>query len=108
RGDFPVERGFNREPVDLRIHTLFRNLQGMEVNRKRYFHRFGADVYEEHAPVWQALLEIGWCSCTNETIRLLGGGVYYVPLIQMLLSRPRMDQLRAGMTHSPAATAAAT
>lgn len=100
RGDFPVERGFVRQSVDLRLHTLYRNLQGMEVNRKRYFHRFGMDVYDEHAPVWQALLEIGWCSCTEETIRLLGDGVYYVPLIQMLLSRHRMDQIRASMTPS--------
>jgi len=30
---------------------------------------------------------------TDKTIRLLGDGVYYVPLIQMLLSRHRMDQL---------------
>lgn len=95
RGEFPVERGFLREAVDLRLNTLFRNLQGMSVDRLSYAGRFGLDVCEEFAPVWQALVERGWCSVTPESIRLHGDGVYYVPLIQALLSQQRLEQLRA-------------
>jgi oxygen-independent coproporphyrinogen III oxidase len=98
RGEFPIERGFAREAVDLRLHTLFRNLQGMTIDRVSYARRFALDVFEEHAPVWQALLERGWCCVTTETIRLLGDGVYYIPLIQALLSKQRLEQLRASAT----------
>ncbi|HEX8190443.1 MAG TPA: coproporphyrinogen-III oxidase family protein [Pyrinomonadaceae bacterium] len=101
RGEFPVERGFAREHADLRLNTLFRNLQGMSVDRPSYARRFGLDVFEEFEPVWRALVERGWCSVEPETIRLHGDGVYYVPLIQNLLSQTRLEQLRAS-----AATAA--
>jgi oxygen-independent coproporphyrinogen III oxidase len=95
RGEFPIERGFVRAAVDLRLHGLFRNLQGMQVSRSSYFRRFGLDVYEEYEPVWQVLVERGWCTVTSETIELVGDGVYYVPLIQALLSQQRLDELRA-------------
>jgi oxygen-independent coproporphyrinogen-3 oxidase len=95
RGEFPAERGFAREAVDLRLNTLFRNLQGMSVDRPSYARRFGIDVFEEFEPVWRALAERGWCVVEPDAIRLHGDGVYYVPLIQNLLSQPRLEQLRA-------------
>jgi len=95
RGEFPVERGFVREPADLRLHTLFRNIQGMRIDRISYFRRFGIDVYEEHEPVWQAVVDRGWCRITEAAIDLVGDGVYYTPLIQALLSHRRLDQLIA-------------
>jgi oxygen-independent coproporphyrinogen III oxidase len=95
RGEFPLERGFVRGAVDLRLNDLFRNLQGMRVDRTSYVRRFGIDVHEEYEPVWQALVERGWCAVAPETIELLGDGVYHVPLIQALLSQQRLDQLRA-------------
>jgi oxygen-independent coproporphyrinogen-3 oxidase len=95
RGEFPIERGFAREIVDLRLHDLFRNLQGMRVDRSSHLHRFGIDVYEEHEPAWQALVERGWCSVSPEVVELQGDGVYYVPLIQALLCQGRLQGLRA-------------
>jgi len=92
-GEFPVERGFVREAADLRLHTIFRNIQGMRIDRPGYRRRFGIDVYEEHKPAWQAVLERGWCQVTETSIDLVGDGVYYTPLIQALLSQRRLEQL---------------
>jgi oxygen-independent coproporphyrinogen-3 oxidase len=94
RGEFPVERGIHREPIDLRLHTLFRNLQGLRVDRGSYRRRFGADVAEEFGPAWQALAARGWCEVGEAVIRLTGDGPYYVPLIQALLSQARVEALR--------------
>ena len=86
---FPSSRGFARQSVDLRLNVLFRNLQGMRVDRTSYAQEFGQDIYEEHEPIWQALAERGWCAITSQSIDLCGDGVYYIPLIQALLSRQR-------------------
>lgn len=93
-GGYPIERGFVRELVDLRLNVLFKNLQGMSVDRASYAGRFGVDAYEEHAPVWQAVCEREWCTVTPESIQLQGDGVYYIPLIQLLLSHDRLEHLR--------------
>jgi len=95
RGEFPVERGFFRSTADVRLNDLFRNLQGMRVDRRSSVRRFGVDVYDEYEPVWLALAERGWCTATAETIELTKEGAYYVPLIQALLSEQRLDELRA-------------
>ena len=95
KGEFPVERGFVRDAVDLRLHTIFGNIQSMRIDRQSYLRRFGVDVYEEHEPAWQAVLNRGWCRITEAAIELLGDGVYYTPLIQALLSQRRLDQLTA-------------
>jgi len=95
RGEFPVECGFARDECDLRLNGLFRNLQGMRVDRASYLHEFGTDVFHEHQPVWEALAERGWCEITPDEIRLVGDGVYYIPMIQTLLSQERLEELRA-------------
>ena len=95
RGELPVERGFAREAVDLRLHVLFRNLQGMRVDRAGYARAFGLDVVAEHAGVWQALQERGWATVTPEAVELHGDGVYHTPLIQALLSEPRLTELKS-------------
>jgi oxygen-independent coproporphyrinogen III oxidase len=95
RTEFPSERGFVRTAVDQRLHGLFRNLQGGSVNRSTYASRFGSDPYEEFEPVWQVIAERGWCSVSPESIELVDDGVYYVPLVQHLLSLNRLEELRA-------------
>ena len=95
RGEFPVERGFARAPKDLRLHELFRNLQGMRVDRMEYRQRFGNDVYAEYEAAWLELAERGWCTVSPDAIELRGDGVYYVPLIQALLSQARLADLRS-------------
>jgi oxygen-independent coproporphyrinogen-3 oxidase len=94
-GRYPSERGFVRTRLDQGLHELFRNLQGAHVSRPAYACRFGTDPYEEFEPVWQAVAERGWCSISPENIELIDDGVYYVPLVQNLLSLNRLKELRA-------------
>jgi oxygen-independent coproporphyrinogen-3 oxidase len=92
-GVYPVERGFVRSATDHRLHALFRCLQGMSVDRVGYRDAFGVDVVDEFDESWTALVDRGWASITSDEIRLLGDGVYHIPLIQELLSRDRVDEL---------------
>ena len=59
-GRFPVERGFRYTEPDLRVYTLFQMLQGLSVDRILYGRLFGVDPFDEHRPVWQALVERKW------------------------------------------------
>jgi oxygen-independent coproporphyrinogen-3 oxidase len=93
RGQLPIERGFHFEKPDLRLATLFRNLQGMSADRADYLATFGLDLFDEHRPVWQALEEVGWVEVTPAAINLVGDGVYYTPMIQTLLGLRRTQEL---------------
>ena len=59
-GRFPVVRGFRYSEPDLRVYTLFQMLQELSVDRSLYAQLFGIDPLDEHAPVWEALVERGW------------------------------------------------
>ena len=93
-GRYPVMRGFHYTQTDLRLHLLFQELQGLVVDRAPYRHRFGIDVVEEHPVVWQALSEVGWAIISDDSVRLLGDGMFYLPLIQNLLAHDRLEQMR--------------
>ena len=60
-----------------------------------YRQRFGNDVYAEYEAAWLELTERGWCTVSPDAIELCGDGVYYVPLIQALLSQARLAELRS-------------
>lgn len=94
RGEFPIECGFHREPVDHRLDELFRRLQGMSVDRPGYQARFGLDLLDEHRPVWEALFERGLAAWSNDRISLTPLGVYYTPLVQTVLASERISALR--------------
>ena len=49
---------------------------------------------EEFADVWESLANLGWVMVTPSHIRLVGDGVFYTPLIQSLLARDRVLELR--------------
>lgn len=87
RGEFPVERGYRFNRHDLEMNILFRQLLSMVVDRRGYERTFGVDPVETHKVVWRALEELGWVSITDETVTLIGDGVFYTPLIQSLLAR---------------------
>lgn len=89
----PIERGFRRSAEDLRLQGLFKNLQSFHIDRTSYLDRFGWDVVDEFLPEWNALEELGFCEKTSDGIDLTPEGTYYVPLIQQLLSQPRLRQL---------------
>ena len=91
---FPVMRGFRYTQTDLRLHLLFQELQGLAVDRAAYRRFFGLDVVEEHAAVWGALGDLGWVTVSDDRVRVLGDGVFYLPLIQNALAHDRLRQMR--------------
>jgi oxygen-independent coproporphyrinogen-3 oxidase len=52
------------------------------------------DVVEESAGIWQSLAELGWVTVTPSHVHVVGDGVFYTPLIQSLLARDRVSELR--------------
>jgi oxygen-independent coproporphyrinogen III oxidase len=97
RGRFPVECGFHFAAEDRRLSGLFRNVQGMEADRKKYLAAYGIDLLEEYRPVWQALAEREWAVITDDRIRLTGDGVFYTPLIQTVLGSKRVEELKRSL-----------
>jgi oxygen-independent coproporphyrinogen-3 oxidase len=96
-GRAPVGEAFHQAPEDLRLSRLFSALQGMAVDRLAYRAAYGLDLVDEHAHAWQVLEERGWVEMAPSTVRLVGDGVFYTPLVQTLLSRERIATLTASM-----------
>lgn len=105
-GRWPVMRGFRYTRTDLRLHLLFQELQGLSVNRPLHARTFGRDVVRDYGPVWQVLEELGWVRVDDARIDVVGDGGFHLPLIQDLLARERMEQMRrtrsAGARAAPA------
>src|SRR5205814_18622 len=97
RNEIPAERGFTFAPEDRRLSALFRNLHGMEADRARYREIYGVDLVEEHAPIWQALVERGWAVVDDDRISLVGDGVFYTPMIQTYLGSSRAEELKRSL-----------
>lgn len=93
-GRFPVESGFCHEPEDFQLSMIWRNLFGMELDRRAFREAFGTDVYDQFAGVWSALEEWEFVTVTPEKIALTGDGPFYTPLIQTLLAEQRYRELR--------------
>jgi oxygen-independent coproporphyrinogen-3 oxidase len=94
-GAFPVERAFHyTEDTDFRLTLLFQMLISMAVDRQLYGSVTGVDVAEEFAGIWDALTERGWTNVTPARVEVVGDGVFYTPLIQSLLARARVAELR--------------
>jgi oxygen-independent coproporphyrinogen-3 oxidase len=89
-----VECGFRHDREDLKISLVFRNLFGLEVDRKAYLEAFGADAHDDFAGVWDALEEWKLIEVTPEKISLVGDGPFYTPMIQTLLAENRYRALR--------------
>lgn len=92
-GKLPVEVGFQREPVDMRLSSLFRNLQSLSVDRASYRTNFGLDVLGEFPGIWQAAQELGFVTVDDHAIRLTPEGAYRVPLLQTALMGARVEEL---------------
>lgn len=94
-GEFPVERAFQyAHEADFRLTVLFQMLISMVVDRALYAAVTGVDVVDEFPDIWEALAERGWVSITPARLELVGDGVFYTPLIQSLLARDRVGELR--------------
>ena len=94
-GEFPVERAFHyTHEADFRLTVLFQMLLSMVVDRALYAAVTGVDVVSELPDIWAALAEQGWVNITRARLELVGDGVFYTPLIQSLLARERIEELR--------------
>jgi oxygen-independent coproporphyrinogen-3 oxidase len=94
-GTFPAERGFRyTNEADFRLTVLFQMLISMSIDRGLYAALTGLDVVEEFADTWDVLEELGWASISPSRVQLIGDGVFYTPLIQSLLARDRVLELR--------------
>ena len=69
-------------------------LISMAVDRGLYAGLTDLDVVEEFAEIWEVLAELGWARITPSRVELVGDGVFYTPLIQSLLARDRVLELR--------------
>ena len=93
-GRFPIMRGFHYSETDLRLHLLFQELQGLAVDRKRYGSMFDRDVREEYSAIWKVLVDKEWATIDERFVSIVGDGVFYLPLIQNLLSHDRSEAMR--------------
>ena len=94
-GRFPIERGCHYEhEVDFRLTVLFQMLISMAVDRGLYATVTDLDVVDEFADIWELLAEQGWVRISPARVELVGDGVFYTPLIQSLLARDRVGELR--------------
>jgi oxygen-independent coproporphyrinogen-3 oxidase len=94
-GLFPVERGFRyTNEVDFRLTMLFQMLITMDVDRDLYAGLTDVDIVDEFRDIWDALVDLGWVRVSPSHVQLVGDGVFYTPLIQSLLARDRVLELR--------------
>lgn len=93
-GCFPVMRGFHYTEIDLRIHLLFQELQGLSIDRTNHEVLFGRDVVRDFRTVWNVLEELEWVHIDPTRVSLCGDGVFYLPLIQNLLAFERTEEMR--------------
>ena len=61
---------------------------------KKYEKIFNSDIKLDYKPIWDALVEEGWVEYSDEYIKLINEGEFYTPLIQSLLSQPRIKSLQ--------------
>jgi oxygen-independent coproporphyrinogen-3 oxidase len=93
-GQFPIERGYHYEPVDLRLTILFQLLLSLGVDRQLYAQVAGIDVVDEFPEIWEALTKRRWADIRPGHVALVGDGVFYTPLIQGLLAQGRLEEMR--------------
>ena len=98
---FPVLRGYQYSAIDLRLHLLFQELQGLSIDRQRYASLFGCDVVDEHSPIWTTLRELGWTNVDDKFVTIEGNGAFYLPLIQNMLAHDRSEAMRKQRITSP-------
>ena len=97
-GRFPVMRGFHYTPEDLHLHLLFQEMQGLAVDGARFRTLTGRDVVADYRAIWSELAELDWVHVEDREIRILGDGAFYLPLIQNLIARERLESMRKERT----------
>lgn len=109
-GRFPVMRGFHYTPEDLHLHLLFQEMQGLTVDGARFRALTGRDVVGDYRAIWNVLADMDWLEVEGDQLRVLGDGAFYLPLIQNLMARDRLEEMRkervAGVVGASAVSAA--
>ena len=109
-GRFPVMRGFHYTPQDLHLHLLFQEMQGLAVDGARFRALTGRDIVADYRPIWNVLTDLSWVEVEGDQLRVLGDGAFYLPLIQNLMARDRLEEMRkeraAGVVGASAFSAA--
>lgn len=95
-GQFPIERSFLHDKEDVKLVWIFQALQEMKIDVKKYKSIFHASLLDEFHEIWMALDREGWITYNEDEILLIGEGEFYVPLIQSLVSKFRVDNLVKG------------
>jgi oxygen-independent coproporphyrinogen-3 oxidase len=96
-GQFPVECGFKHAREDFMLSMVWRNLFGLEIDRKEFETAFEEDVVDYFPGVWAALQEFEFVEVDDDKVKLVGDGPFYTPLIQTLLAEARYRELRDKM-----------
>ena len=55
---------------------------------------FDRDVREEYSAIWKVLVDREWATIDERFVNIVGDGVFYLPLIQNLLSHDRSEAMR--------------
>lgn len=90
-GNLPIERAFIHDDEDVKLVWLFQALQEMKIDSVKYQKIFNSSLQEDFKNIWIALEEESWIRVDSDKIVLIGEGEFYVPLIQSLISKSRVD-----------------
>lgn len=92
-GRIPAADAYLYNDVDYRMSLLFRNLQSLSLDLSSYRERFDIDLLDEHRGAWTALRERGFIDIDGDVLHVIDDGVFYIPMIQTLLSKNRLAEL---------------
>jgi oxygen-independent coproporphyrinogen III oxidase len=91
----PIERAFTHENEDVKLIWLFQSLQEMKINIFKYGEIFKSSLVDDFKDIWLALEREQWIELKADELVVVGDGEFYVPLIQSLISKSRVDEIRS-------------
>jgi oxygen-independent coproporphyrinogen-3 oxidase len=92
-GRLPVERMFRLGLNDVKLTWIFQCSQEMKISKTQYRKIFDDCLYEEYRNIWSVLEERNWIRNTEEEIQFINEGEFYIPTIQALLSKARLEEI---------------
>jgi oxygen-independent coproporphyrinogen-3 oxidase len=89
----PLERVFTHQNEDVKLIWLFQSLQEMKINIIKYEGIFKSSLTDDFKDIWLALEKEQWIELNTDELVIVGNGEFYVPLIQSLVSKSRVDEI---------------
>lgn len=93
QSNLPIERLYLHNDDDIKLVWLFQSLQEMKIDLSQYSYCFQSSLIDEFRNIWSVLSSKEWVEVNTHEIVLTDIGEFYVPLIQSLLSKDRVDEL---------------